>query len=89
MTDKPHPILPIIKIRDILEHPFKDNGLSPAEIEVLEWAVQGKANHLIATEVQKAVGTVNILMFRGLGKLGISKSELGWWVLQKIEEALK
>ena len=79
----------LIKVQDILEHPFRDNGLSPGEIEVLEWAVQGKSNVIISTEVQKAIGTVNILMFRGLGKLGISKSELGWWVLNRIREELK
>ena len=77
------------KIRNILEHPFENSGLSPAESEVLEVALKGKTNLIVAIEIKKSLPTVNTLMFRGLGKLGISKSELGWWVLQRVSEALK
>jgi DNA-binding NarL/FixJ family response regulator len=77
------------KIREILEHPFKNSGLSPSEIEVLEVALRGKTNIIISVEIRKSLPTVNTLMFRGLGKLGISKSELGWWVLEKLREVLE
>ena len=76
------------KIRNILEHPFTDSGLSPAESEVLEVALKGKTNLIVAIEIKKSLPTVQTLMFRGLGKLGISKSELGWWVLERVREAL-
>ena len=76
-------------IRDVLKYPFKNRGLSPAEIEVLEVALRGKTNLIISVEIKKSLPTVNTLMFRGLGKLGISKSELGWWVLNRIREELK
>ncbi len=77
------------KVLDVLEHPFKNSGLSPAEIEVLEVALKGKTNLIISVEIKKSLPTVNTLMFRGLGKLGISKSELGWWVLERIRDVLK
>lgn len=83
---------PIVKVTDallILEHPFENSGLSPAESEVLEVALKGKTNLIISVEIKKSLPTVATLMFRGLGKLDISKHELGWWVLEKVREALK
>lgn len=77
------------KIRNILEHPFENSGLSPAESEVLEVALKGKTNIIVSVEIKKSLPTVNTLMFRGLGKLGISKSELGWWVLERVREVLE
>jgi len=83
------PILKVVKAKEILEHPFKNSGLSPAEGEVLEVALKGKTNLIISVEIKKSLPTVATLMFRGLGKLGISKPELGWWVLERVREVLK
>ena len=86
--------VPIVKVFDanrILDHPFTggNHGLSPRQIEALEWALQGKPTPLIAAEMNLPEGTVRAHMFRALGKLGISKSELGWWVLGRVKEVLK
>lgn len=78
----------VVKVREALEHPFKNSGLSPGEIEVLEWALQGKTNQIIAIETNKSLTTMATLLFRGLHKLGISKAELGYWVIQRAKEAL-
>ena len=85
------PIVKVINAKKILEHPFKDgnHGLSPRQVEVLEWALQGKPAPLIAAEMNIPEGTVRAHLFRALGKLGISKAELGWWVLKRIQEVLK
>lgn len=85
------PIIKVINAKSILDHPFKNanHGLSPRQIEALEWALQGKARPLIAAEMNLPEGTVKSHLSRGLIKLGISKSELGWWVLSRIREALK
>ncbi len=84
------PIVKVIDAKKILAHPFNGNcGLSPRQIEALEWALQGKPTALIAAEMNLPAGTVKAHMFRALGKLGISKAELGWWVLDKVKEVLK
>ncbi len=83
------PTVKVIDALSILEHPFENSGLSPAESEVLEVALKGKTNLIVSVEIKKSLPTVATLMFRGLGKLGISKPELGWWVLNRVREALE
>ena len=85
------PVLKVVQAKEILAHPFKNanHGLSPRQVEVLEWALQGKPAPLIAAEMNIPEGTVRAHLFRALGKLGISKAELGWWVLKRIQEVLK
>ncbi len=84
------PIIKVIDANAILAHPFKNanHGLSPRQVEVLEWALQGKPAPLIAAEMNIPEGTVRAHLFKALGKLGISKAELGWWVLGKLKEIL-
>ncbi len=85
------PILKVTRAKEILAHPFKNanHGLSPRQIEVLEWALQGKSDVLIAAEMNIPAGTVRAHLFRALGRLGISKSELGWWVIQRIRKVME
>ena len=85
------PILKVIEAKKILAHPFKNanHGLSPRQVEVLEWALQGKPAPLIAAEMNVPEGTVRAHLFRALGKLGISKAELGWWVLEQLRRVLE
>ncbi len=85
------PIVKIIGAKKILAHPFENanHGLSPRQIEVLEWSLRGIPDALIATEMNLPEGTIKAHKFRALGKLGISKSELGWWVLKRLQEVLK
>ena len=85
------PVLKVVRANEILAHPFKNanHGLSPRQIEVLEWALEGKPAALIAAEMNVPEGTVRAHLFRALGKLGISKSELGWWVLKRLREVLE
>ncbi len=84
------PVVKVIDAKKILDHPFNGkSGLSPRQIEALEWALQGKPTALIAAEMNLPAGTVKAHMFRALAKLGISKSELGWWVIKRAQEALK
>jgi DNA-binding NarL/FixJ family response regulator len=84
------PILKVTKANEILEHPFKNanHGLSPRQIEALEWALRGLPTPMMAAEMNLPEGTVKAHMFRALGKLGISKAELGWWVLDRLRETL-
>lgn len=84
------PINKILGAKEILARPFKGNyGLSPRQIEALELALRGMPTPRMAAEMNLPAGTVKRHMFRALGKLGISKSELGWWVLERLREALK
>jgi DNA-binding CsgD family transcriptional regulator len=83
------PIIKVNKAQQILAHPFKgEYGLSPRQIEALEYALKGMPTSLMAAEMNIPEGTVKQHMFRALGKLGISKSELGWWVLDRLRETL-
>lgn len=84
------PILKVTRAKEILAHPFKNanHGLSPRQIEALELALQGMPTPLMAAEMNIPEGTVKAHMFRALGKLGISKSELGWWVIKRLSEVL-
>ncbi|KKL79231.1 hypothetical protein LCGC14_2016900 [marine sediment metagenome] len=84
------PVLKVVQANEILARPFKNanHGLSPRQIEVLGWALEGKPAALIAAEMNVPEGTVRAHLFRALGKLGISKSELGWWVLKRLREVL-
>ncbi len=84
------PIVKVIDAKKILTHPFEgEYGLSPRQIEALEYALQGLPRPLIAAEMRLPEGTVKAHLFRGLAKLGVSKSELGWFVIQRVREALK
>ena len=84
------PIIKVTNAKEILAHPFKgDYGLSPRQIEALEWALQGKPRPVIAAEMRLPEGTVRAHMARGLAKLGVSKSELGWWVIQRVREIIE
>ncbi len=83
------PIVKVIDAKKILTHPFEgEYGLSPRQIEALEWALQGMPTPLMAAAMNIPEGTVKQHMFRALGKLGISKSELGWFVIERVREAL-
>ena len=84
------PIIKVTRVRAILDHPFKEDfGLSPRQIEALEYALKGMPTPLMAAEMNIPEGTVKAHMFRALGKLGVSKSELGWWVIQRLREVIQ
>ncbi len=83
------PINKVLKIREILDEPFKDTSLSPREQEAAFLALQGKTDLVITMEMELALGTVKTLLWRGRQKLGVSRPELGWWVLKRIQEVLK
>ncbi len=83
---------PIIKLQHIgavLRKPFKGYGLSASEIEIMLLALRGDTNELIAEKTNRPIGTVNAYSGRALKKLGISKSELGWFVIKQVKEILK
>ncbi len=84
------PILKLTMVRKILDRPFKEDfGLSPRQIEALELALRGMRTSLMAAEMNLSAGTVKAHMFKALGKLGISKSELGWCVIKRLKEVMK
>ncbi len=84
------PIIKVVDAKNILAHPFRgEYGLSPRQIEALGYALRGLPRPEIAKEMNLPEGTVKAHLFRGLAKLGVSKSELGWFVIQRVREALK
>ncbi len=89
------PITKLIKAKAVLKRPFEGYGLSISEKEIMMLALRGQTNESIAADTNRPVGTVNAYSNRALaklpinGKLGISKSELGWFVILKIWEILK
>jgi DNA-binding NarL/FixJ family response regulator len=84
-----NPIHKVLQIRAILKRPFEGYGLSSSEKEILMLALRGESNASIAKNTNKPMGTVNAYSLRALKKLGISKSELGWFVIMRIWEILK
>ncbi len=90
-----NPIIKLQHIRAILKRPLEGYGLSSSEKEIMMLALRGQTNESIAADTNRPVGTVNAYSNRALaklpnnGKLGISKSELGWFVILKIWEILK
>ena len=83
------PIIKLQHIRAVLKRPFEGYGLSSSEKEIMMLALRGESNQTIAKNTNKPLGTVNAYSVRALKKLGISKSELGWFVILKIWEILK
>jgi DNA-binding CsgD family transcriptional regulator len=84
------PIVKLINAKDILNRPFNgEYGLSPRETEALGHALKGKSRSMIAKEMNLTGGAVGQYLQRGLNKIGTTKSELGWWVLERIREELE
>ncbi len=83
------PINKVLKIREILDEPFKNTVLSPREQEAAFLALQGKTDLVITMEMGLALGTVKTLLWRGRKKLGVSRPELGWWVLGQLSKVLE
>lgn len=89
MADQAPPIHKVMKIRAMLKRPFEGYGLSSSEKEFMMLALRGESNALISKNTKRPMGTVNAYSLRALKKLGISKSELGWFVIERIWEILK
>jgi DNA-binding CsgD family transcriptional regulator len=84
------PIIKVTNAKEILAHPFKGGyGLSPRQIEALEYALKGLPRPLIAAEMNLPEGTVRAHLARGLRKLGVSKSELGWFVIERLRDVIE
>ena len=91
------PIAKVIKAKAVLKRPFEGFGLSSSEKEIMMLALRGQTNESIAADTNKPLGTINAYSNRALkklprpntGKPGISKSELGWFVIMRIWEILK
>jgi DNA-binding NarL/FixJ family response regulator len=91
------PINKVIDTKAILKRPFEGYGLSSSEKEIMMLALRGQTNESIATDTNRPIGTVNAYSNRALrklprndgsGKYGITKSELGWFVIKKVWEVI-
>lgn len=84
------PVIKVIDAKKILDRPFNGKyGLSPRQVEGLELALRGLPRSQIAKEMNITEGAVRAHLDRALRRIGISKSELGWWVLGRVKEVLK
>ena len=83
------PIHKVLQAQKVLESPFGGYGLSTTEKEILTLALKGHSNQGIAEAMNLPAGTVNAYGYRAQKKIGVTKSELGWFVIERLAEILK